>query len=102
LQTDLAALTDASESFRASVAAGNPQSRLVRDFATLEEVWARVAPGVMALSQGERLLLSPRAARVDGVVIRLHRRLGLAGAPARFDLGAEQPQAINGLGLPMR
>jgi hypothetical protein len=89
LQDDLNALTNAATFFRASVAAGSPRSRLARDFAAVDEVWARVAPSVGRLNRYERQLLVPRAARVENVILDLHHRLGLTGTPARLEATAE-------------
>jgi hypothetical protein len=103
LQDDLHALTDAAVFFRASVAAGSPPARLAWDFATAEQVWARVAPAVEGLSRAERLPLVPRATRVEDAIVRLHRRLGLAGTPARVGASAEpapRPAAVGGVSLP--
>jgi hypothetical protein len=98
LQHDLHSLTDAAEFFRASVAAGSPRARLAKDIAALEEVWARVASAVPRLNREERLLLAPRASRVEDMVFELHRRLGLAGAPAHVEATAEAAQPANGFG----
>jgi hypothetical protein len=102
LQSDLHALSDAAEFFRASVAAGSPRSRLVQDFGPVAEVWGHVVPAVAGPTRGERLAVGPRASAVEDVILKLHRRLGLPGAPARLEANAEPAQPVNGLGLPMR
>ncbi len=99
LQQDLHELTDAAEFFRASVAQASPRVRLMRDFRSVEEVWDRVAPAVADLTRDERLALVPRAGRVEDVIVRLHRRLGLAGAPAHLAAQAEPRQPVSPYGL---
>ncbi len=102
VQANLHALTDAAEFFRADVATTSPRARLVRDFGSVEEVWGRVAPALAELTRAERLPLDPRARRVEDEVVKLHRLLGLPGAPVHLAAVAEpaRPTAVSGLALP--
>jgi hypothetical protein len=100
LLNDLRALSDAAEFFRASVAGGSPPARLAQDFASAEQVWARIVPAMAELTHGERLALDPRASSVEDAVVGLHRRLGLAGTPAHVTAVTETATPVNGLGIP--
>jgi hypothetical protein len=99
VQQELHHLTDAAEYFRASVATASPLPRLMKDFASVEDVWDHLAPELAALTRDERLLLVPRASSVEDVIVRLHRRLGLAGAPAHLPADAEPRQTAGSYGL---
>jgi hypothetical protein len=85
LQDDLNALSVAAATFRRGVLDGLTPTQVMRDFASVEDVWARVAPALGELTSAERLPTRPRAERVDDAIVRLHRRLGLPGETARLN-----------------
>jgi hypothetical protein len=98
LQQELRDLTAAAEFFRAGVAMGSARDRLMRDFSSVQGVWARVAPAVEELARDERLPIVPRARRVQGEIDNLHRLLGVAGTPARLEPSAEPKQPVRSYG----